>query len=172
MTQGRKPVPTLLNKLHGKPNKGRKPNPHEPKAVTGDLDEPPEWMTESQQAGWRYAIEHAPPGLLKRIDKGALTVWIAAEDMHRQALVAQSKMRGLLVEAPITKAPMQSPYLPIINRQGLIMLKAASELGFSPVARPRVGMMPSLPVPKAETGHDKAPRRSLEDFLEQHPTTH
>lgn len=165
--QGRKPKPTQLADLHGRPSKD-KPPPREPKAVTGDLAEPPDWMTATQQAGWRYAIEHAPPGLLKRIDRGALTVWIAAEDLHRQALIAQSKMT-LLVKAPITGAAMQSPYLPIINRQGQIMLKAASELGFSPVARPRAGVMPSLPPPQHKGANGQAPRRPLDDFLRAHP---
>ena len=46
--------------------------------------------------------------------------------------------RGLLWRAPGSNYPQQSPYLPIINRQAVIMIKAASEMGFSPVSRPRV----------------------------------
>jgi phage terminase small subunit len=33
---------------------------------------------------------------------------------------------------------MVSPYLGIMNRSGLRMMKAASELGFSPASRPRL----------------------------------
>lgn len=170
--RGRKPVPTVLADLHGRPTKTKAP-PNEPKAVTGDLAEAPDWMSVDQRAGWQYAITHAPPGLLKRIDRGALTVWIAAEDLHRRALVAQATM-PLLVKAPVSGVAMQSPYLPIINRQGQIMLKAASELGFSPVSRPRVGMLAPLPAMKTEGANGSiptAPRRSLEAFLDGHPAT-
>ena len=44
---------------------------------------------------------------------------------------------NLIVKAP-PGAPIQNPYLPIVNRQALVMLKAASELGFTPAARPRI----------------------------------
>ena len=35
---------------------------------------------------------------------------------------------------------MQSPYLPIVNKQAQIMLKSAAELGFTPVSRSRVSV--------------------------------
>lgn len=176
--QGRKRKPTVLADLHGRPSKDKAP-PREPQAVTGDLSEAPDFLSDAQRAGWRYAIEHAPPGLLKRIDKGALMVWIVAEDLHRQATIAQNKMPLLVKVSNGPDKPgqvpmaMQSPYLPIINRQGLIMLKAASELGFSPVSRPRVGLMPSLP-PLAPNEGDHAAAtqtRTLDDFLSAHPQT-
>ena len=45
---------------------------------------------------------------------------------------------GMLTKAPNTGQPMQSPYLPVVNRQAHIMLKAAEQLGFTPAARSRV----------------------------------
>jgi hypothetical protein len=36
---------------------------------------------------------------------------------------------------------MQNPYLGVMNRQAHIMLRAASELGFSPAARAGLGRM-------------------------------
>ena len=103
----------------------------------GDLYEAPEWLSESQVAGWRYAIDHSPAGLLKRLDRSALTVWVIAEDLHRQATIAVGKF-GLIAKSPDKGLPMQNPYLPIINRQAQIMLKAAAELGFTPSSRSRV----------------------------------
>jgi phage terminase small subunit len=106
---------------------------------TGDLTEMPDWLSEGQQTSWFYALAHSPPGLLKRIDRGALLAWVVAEDLHRQAATAQSKV-GLLVRVK-TKAtagkddpgvPVASPYINIINQQAKIMLKAASELGSRP----------------------------------------
>lgn len=167
--RGRKPVPTLLANLHGNPRK-TKPNAAEPKPV-GDLSDPPEWLSETQREGWLYALKHAPQGLLCQIDRGALLVWVVAEDLHRQACQAVAKF-GLVMRAPITKAVIQSPYLPIVNRQGLIMLRAASELGFTPVSRPRIGAQGgSLSPPGGRDVPKNAPRRSLDDYLESHPAT-
>lgn len=96
-------------------------------------------MSEEQQRGWAYAIAEAPKGLLKRLDRSALTVWVVAEDMHRQATIAVGKF-GLMTKSPQKGEPMQNPYLPIINRQAMIMMKAASELGFTPSSRSRVSV--------------------------------
>lgn len=133
--RGRKPVPTDLRKLHGNPR--QKPiNKAEPKPV-GALDSAPEWMSESQKAGWRYALDHAPAGLLKRLDRGVLTVWVCAEDAHREASQRVTQY-GLVTKSPEKGVPIQNPFLAIMNRQAEIMLRSASELGFSPASRPRI----------------------------------
>ena len=133
--RGRKPVPTHLKVLWGNPGK-RRLNDREPRPE-GDLNDPPEWMSESQKQGWAYAIENAPDGLLKKLDRSALVAWVVAEDLHRQASMMLEKY-GILTKTPNTGQPMQSPYLPIVNRQAFIMLKAAEQLGFTPAARSRV----------------------------------
>jgi hypothetical protein len=45
----------------------------------GDLSEAPNWLNEYLRAGWAYALANSPPGLLKRIDRGALVAWVVAE---------------------------------------------------------------------------------------------
>jgi P27 family predicted phage terminase small subunit len=142
--RGRKPIPTDLHKLRGTLNTTRhgKGRSGEPEAA-GDLPpEPPGWMSEGQQAGWRHAVEHAPKGILKAIDRGMLAVWIEAEDRHRTAAAMQARL-DLGAKLPLlTKTKdgtaIASPYLGIMNRAAAIMIKAASELGFSPAARPRL----------------------------------
>ena len=47
-------------------------------------------------------------------------------------------MIGLLINAPNTGVPMQSPYLAIANKQAQIMTKAAIEMGFTPASRSRI----------------------------------
>ena len=139
MTVGRKPRPAHLRVLDGSAGsaKHRKRVLAEPKAP-GRLHEPPDWLTDQQREGWRYAIEHAPPGLLKPIDRGVLVTWVVAEDAHRQAAtrLAEPGADGLLARTG-NGTLVPSPLLGILNRQALIMLKAAGELGFSPVARAR-----------------------------------
>lgn len=133
--RGAKPKPTHLKLIEGNPGK-RRLNRKEPKPQ-GDLCDAPDWLTEEQKAGWSYAISNAPAGLMKRLDRAALTAFVVAEDMHRQASVAVGKF-GLITKSPSKGEPMQNPYLPIINRQAQIMLKAAAELGFTPSSRSRV----------------------------------
>ena len=57
--------------------------------------------------------------------------------MHHEAMLQVQKY-GMVVKSPTQGIPVQSPYLPIINRQAEIMLRAASELGFSPTSRSRI----------------------------------
>jgi P27 family predicted phage terminase small subunit len=133
--RGPKPTPTHLKMLRGNPGK-RALNKNEP-IPDGDLTAPPDWMTETQKAGWNYAIEHAPRGLLKMLDRAVLTVWVVAEDLHRRASEQVSKF-GLLTKAPHTGLPIQSPFLPVVNKQAQLMLKAAELLGFTPASRTRI----------------------------------
>ena len=129
---GRKTLPTKIKQIKGTLQKCRT-NPREPKP-DGDLVEPPEYMTEGAKSAWRYALECAPPHLLKRLDMSVLEIWACAADLYRKAQAGISKT-GLLVKAPNTGVPMQSPYLAIANKQAQIMTKAAVEMGFTPAAR-------------------------------------
>lgn len=133
--KGRKPKPSKLKILAGNPGK-RKLNKNEP-IPSGNLNSPPEWMSKEQKESWETAICHAPPGLLKKLDGSALAVFIVAEDLHRQACEAVQKF-GMITKSPVKGDPVQNPYLPIINKQAQIMMKAAAELGFTPSSRSRV----------------------------------
>jgi P27 family predicted phage terminase small subunit len=81
-------------------------------------------------------------GVLKRIDRGVLATWVEAEARHRTATMMQAKLdtgsaTPLLVkqkDGPL----VVSPYIGILHKTALIMMKAASELGFSPASRPRL----------------------------------
>ncbi len=47
---------------------------------------------------------------------------------------------GMLIKAPNTGVPIQSPYLAIVNKQAQIMMKAAAEMGFTPASRSRMSV--------------------------------
>lgn len=151
---GRKRKPTVLKLVQGTDRADRS-NQREPKP-TGDLKDPLEWLTQSQREGWEYAIQHSPKGLLKLLDRSALAVWVVAEDLHRQASERVAK-HGMLTKAPITGMLIQSPFLPIVNKQAMIMLRAASELGFTPTARARIVMdaEPDADDPWAKLANDE-----------------
>jgi phage terminase small subunit len=79
--------------------------------------------------------------LLKKIDRGVLTIWVLAEDCHRTAAMMQARLDAntelpLLVKT--SQGLMPSPYVYILDKVAKVMLRAASELGFSPVSRSRV----------------------------------
>jgi P27 family predicted phage terminase small subunit len=137
---GRRSKPTHLKLLEG--NRGRRPlNVNEPRPA-GDLCDAPHWFSDEQRQSWDYAIKHAPPGLLKLIDRSILTIWVVAEAIHREA-TKKVEQFGLLSKAPISGVPIQNPYLPIVNKQAQIMAKVAAELGFTPASRSRVSVEPS-----------------------------
>lgn len=133
--------------LAGNPG-GRPLNKHEP-VPEGDLSDPPAWLSPSQQEGWRFAIEHAPAGLLKNLDTAVLAIWVVAEDLHRQAVLAVGQF-GLITRSPTKGEPMQNPCLAIVNKQALIMLKAAAEMGFTPSSRTRIQVAPQAKANKFE----------------------
>ena len=159
--RGRKPVPAAVAEARGNPRqRGKKIRAAQLKreaVVTGDLHTGagPDHLTPEEREDWDHAIASAPPGLLKRLDRGILTVWVTACNLHRQAKLEQAKVTMILRSA--AGLPYQSPYLGIINRQAEIMMRAASELGFTPASRPRIF---SVPAPGGE-GLTSAPDEEL-----------
>lgn len=110
---------------------------HEPVAQ-GRLFEPPEHFSETQKAIWTYAIEHAPLSLLRKIDLDLLASWCTAVALQREAL---QKLAGapLVVRSP-AGGFVPNPFLTVLNKQALIMIRAASELGFTPTGRARIAI--------------------------------
>lgn len=135
MTQGRKPTPTLMRVLTGNPQ--HRPMNAAEEVPPGELFDAPEWMSDQQREGWRHAIDHAPKGLLRNLDKSLLAAWVIAEDMHRTAATSVARV-GLMIRSKHSDVPVQNPYVAIINKQAHIMKGLASELGFSPTSRARI----------------------------------
>jgi len=169
-------VPTALATLHGNPSK-TPPRTAEPKPA-GVLDSAPAWLSDDQKAGWTYALRNAPPGMLRNLDRGILAVWVIAEDLHRQATHTQNQLPSLMIRVKTKSTPegglgfmMASPYIGVINAQAKVMLKAASELGFSPVSRPRVFMAPATGEGADDNGATPGSeeKRTLDAFLSADP---
>lgn len=150
MSVGRKLKPTALKIIEGNPNKARI-NKREPKAK-GNLSSPPRHLTSDQKKDWRWVIKHAPLGVLKNIDSSVLEIWVVAYDIYKRAVKAVNE-EGMVVLSPQQGVPMQSPHLATVNRQALIMLKAAAEMGFTPASRGKVSV---------DTGDDDDPISKFE----------
>jgi P27 family predicted phage terminase small subunit len=132
---GQKPKPALLKAIHG----STEPiNPDEPIPEGNLSDNPaecPPHFTADQREAWEYFIRHSPPSLLKRLDVGLLESYVVALCRHRKA-VEEYGDGPMLIEQGGAKVP--HPFLRIIRMAGEEVRKLGNELGFSPVARPRI----------------------------------
>src|SRR3954471_10705979 len=82
-------------------------------------------------------LENAAPGPLTPMDApllARLCVALAYADEANERLDAT----GMLVKAPNTGFPIQSPYMAVLNRQTDIARKLAAELALPPAQRDRV----------------------------------
>jgi P27 family predicted phage terminase small subunit len=163
--RGRRPKPTALHRLQGtfhtgKHGRGRAREP----LPEGELDPlaPPPWFTAAQREVWQYALDHAPKGVLKRIDLGMLVAWVEAFDRHREAMEMQAQLDRsaslkLLIRTPT--GLIASPYNDILDKTAKKMFRAAQELGFSPAARPRLHV--AEPEPKDDADNPWAALRLI-----------
>jgi P27 family predicted phage terminase small subunit len=78
---------------------------------------------------------------------GAYALWADA--------TVQIEKYGAMIKSP-TGFPIQSPYLAIANRQAEIMMRIASEFGFTPASRSRIATPAKAPA-------------SLFDLMEERP---
>lgn len=131
--------PTHLKLLQGS-RVNKKKAAKEPKP-NGDLFKAPDHLTESQKAEWTYFIANSPRGLLKKLDRSTFEKYIISIDLYHQALMAVNKS-GIIVKSPVKGEPMQNPYLAVLNKQALISVKLAAELGFTPSSRSRISIEP------------------------------
>ena len=144
--RGRKRTPTEVLKARGTLRKPRA----EPQA-SGELrDLPaPDWMTESQKETWRDAIRCAPANVLKHIDASLLAVWVAAEDRHRQAMIAQAALDAAAEHPLLIRGRggslVPSPLLRVMHQAAETMVRVGSELGFTPTSRARLTSTPARP---------------------------
>lgn len=159
-------VPVALNRLHGNPSR-RKIAADTPEGV-GVLWAPPSYFNDDQRAQWHHAIEHAPIGLITETDRNCLVAWCVAAVIHQQAVVKVSEL-GLLVKTKDGNL-IQNPYLPIINRQATLMLRAGAEMGFTPAARASIGAQMGAGVLAPVTPSFGAGRSaSLAEFIDSNP---
>ena len=136
--RGRKPKPIGVKIAAGNPGK-RSLSTLVPMPKTGEMLCPQAVArNERAQAYWAMYLANAAPGHLTPIDApllARLCVALAYADEANEMIDSM----GLLVKAPHTGLPIQSPYLPVLNRQTEIARKLAAELAIPPAQRNRVG---------------------------------
>ncbi|TAK48152.1 MAG: phage terminase small subunit P27 family [Xanthobacteraceae bacterium] len=135
--RGRRPKPSWLKYLTGNP--GKRPlnaNELRPDAV------PPECPAElgpAARAEWnRLIADLSKLNLLTTLDRAVLAAYCGAYALWAEAIEAIHKY-GAMVKSP-SGYPIQSPYVAIANRQAEIMMRIASEFGFTPASRSRISV--------------------------------
>ena len=151
MRAGRKPKPTHLKLLAGKP--GHRPLPEgepQPDAVDATR-QPPSWLSGEARAQW--AIEF--PKLVRNnmITDIDLTAFARYCQAYGRLIVAESYVakQGEVLISP-SGFPIQNPYLAVANKAHEQMNKLETEFGMTPSSRSRV----------SSAGPAKKPNRFLE----------
>jgi P27 family predicted phage terminase small subunit len=122
-------------------NPGRRPlSLDEPRPELAIPDCPPELSPAAQKEWARLTGELGKLRVLTNLDRAALAAYCGAYALWAEATEAIQKY-GVMVKSP-TGYPMQSPYLSIANRQAEIMMRIASEFGFTPASRGRISAPP------------------------------
>jgi P27 family predicted phage terminase small subunit len=94
-------------------------------------------LNAAAQREWaRLTGELSKLNLITSLDRGALATYCGAYALWAEA-TEQIQKYGVMVKSP-TGYPIQSPYLSIANRQAEIMMRIASEFGFTPASRSRI----------------------------------
>src|SRR4051794_32040209 len=142
--RGRPPKPSRIKALTGNPGK-RPLNAHEPRPAPAVPECPPELSALARQEWVRLSAELSKLNLITLLDRGTLAAYCAAYAFWTEAL-QQLEKYGTMVKSP-TGYPIQSPYLAIANRQAEIMMRVASEFGFTPASRSRISTPPPDQLP-------------------------
>lgn len=130
--------------MTGNPGK-RALNKNEPRPEPVPPDCPPELGPSAQREWNRLVGELSKLNLITNLDRAALASYCGAYALWAEATEAIQKF-GTMVKSP-SGFPMQSPYIAIANRQAEIMMRIASEFGFTPASRSRISAPPQDQLP-------------------------
>jgi P27 family predicted phage terminase small subunit len=130
-------------------NPGKRPlNMTEPAPAAAVPECPLELGPVAHREWDRLVGELAALKLLTNLDRAALAAYCGSYALWAESMEAIQKF-GTMVKSP-SGYPIQSPYVAIANRQAEILMRIASEFGFTPASRSRI----STPAPAAPTLFD------------------
>ena len=135
--RGAKPKSIADKRIRGNPGE-RRLTTLVPTALGGDIRCPPNAAQDERAQGyWDLFVGSIAPGHLAPLDAPLLSRLCMA--LSRADDAEQQLGRRMLVKAPNSGLPIQSPYLAIVNRQTDLARKLASELALPPAQRSRFG---------------------------------
>ena len=125
---------------------------------TISLECPMELPPIARQEWDRIVGELIARGVLSKFDRGPLAIYCGAYAMWVDAMEG-IRQYGTMMKSP-SGFPVQSPYVAIVNRQAEIMMRIASEFGFTPAARSR-----SFTYSKSESMLLEIPTEEKDDLM-------
>lgn len=141
MVRGRKPTPVALKLVSGNPGKRALPSPTKiPKRQAGrpkDAVAIPSTLDTAEKRIWRRIVKAAPFGVLTRADEEILTAYTYA---RRTFDIAVAKLKDDGHWREYGREIRAHPAIKVKNDASDRMAKLASDLGFSPTARARLGI--------------------------------
>lgn len=126
---------TESHKKDGKTRRQREPKP------SGKIPEPPAHLSDAEVENWKQIIAAVPDGLLTSLDRVVFESYIRAWTLSQSA-AAMVRAQGPVLTTTLGNV-IQNPYLAVMNKQTLIAMKAAIEMGFTPAARTRIAIVPN-----------------------------
>jgi P27 family predicted phage terminase small subunit len=136
--RGRKPTPVAEKIMTGNPG-GRALTTMMPKARKGKPSPSPIVQADERaMRHWNIVLDNTHPDHLVRLDTGLMERYVKCLARCEEAEERMEQV-GMVVRAPNTGLPIQSPWLAIINKQTELSRKLASELGITPAMRNRMG---------------------------------
>lgn len=142
---GRLAKPSALKLIDGNPGKTKIDK--EEITIGNNLCEipPPSDLNYGARKIWLFVVGELPDYMFKTVDMGELKIYCIAYDLHQQAY-KQIKKNGLVVPSNSNRhdseTEVPNPYLAIMNKQAEVMIRTASNLGFTPTARAKLNLTP------------------------------
>lgn len=136
--RGKRPKPHTLRLISTRPDKLKRQAAKRAPEPTHDIGDPPAWLSQRQAATWRHVVEHAALGQLKAVDGPVLACFCIASDMHREA-AERLEAEGLLTDGR-DSGRVKNPLTTIMSQSAVAMMRAAAELGLTPIARVRLAV--------------------------------
>jgi P27 family predicted phage terminase small subunit len=126
-------MPTALT---NQPTDGPKSEAAGPSRPASEMLECPPELCAVARAEWNRIVgELIALSILSKFDRGPLAIYCQAYAMWLEASQAIEKY-GMMIKSP-NGHPMQSPYVSVLTKQAEIMLRIASDFGFTPASRHR-----------------------------------
>lgn len=140
---GRRPKPTHLKIIEGNP--GQRPlNRNEPMPVPV-APEMPDWLSPYAREEWvRIVPELETLGLIGRVDRAALVVYVEAVSAHRSGIERLGRMgQDVLIPGPAKgedgqRSFVKNPVMQVIRDQAAIITRVCAEFGMTASARARM----------------------------------
>ncbi len=170
MRTGRPPKSKALHLLHGNPSHKRLDGIEEP-LPRGPLGPPPEFLGEDARDVWVHLQNAMPLGLIASCDLPLLCAYCNAVALHRHAVIQMRETGGAVIrnhDGDLVK----NSWLFVLDRQALLTLRLASELGLTPTSRASLAARLAT---AAGTGFTmpgerrRSPTNSLDEYLASKP---